>query len=123
MPTDEVKQQKYDPIAVANLLKVASAYGAHPLGEIVGQFADQLKAAQAVIIDAESRARSAQTAGDRAIADLETAQATIRSMRSGTSGLQGLIDALTAISLNPRGASKVAKDALTTFNAAKGEKV
>ena len=110
----------YDQATVVNLLKVAAAYGAHPLGEIIGQFADQLKGAQAVIADAEARARKAQSDGDRAIADLETAQATIRNLRD-RSGVTGeLITALETISHNPKGAKKIAADALAKIAKAKG---
>jgi hypothetical protein len=119
MATDTSKPAGYDPAKTRNLLQAAAAYGMHPLGEIIGGLAEQLAGTQTAISEAQQATVAANSARDRALADLETAQHTIASMRAGNTGMQTAIDALKAITINPRGASKVAKDALAKIDGGK----
>lgn len=118
MPPEETTAKKpvYDPRKVSELLKVAGAYQSHPLGEYINELAAQLTLADEQIGQAHAAMAAANSARNKAEADLDNAQATIHRMRSGATGMSELVDALKAITLNPKGAKAVATAALAKVN-------
>ncbi len=108
----------YDASKSRPLLQVARAYSNSPMGEYIGPLATQLIDAEAEIKDANTRASAAQTALARAEQDRDSALETARKLREGTAGAKDAIAALQSIALNPKGASKLAKDTLVKIGAA-----
>jgi chromosome segregation ATPase len=102
----------YDPKAVREDLKLLGAYASHPMAEFVLKLGAHLAAAQEEISAARADGAAATSARNKAEGELEAAQATIHRLRNGATGMNELIDALKAIARNPKGAAKVAKDAL-----------
>lgn len=109
----------YDFTKSKQTLKIVGAYDQHPLGGLLKELADLLRDAEKEIMDSVRRANDAESRMGKIEADLESCQQTIRRLRSGSTGMNDLVDALKSISLNPKGASKVAKTALEKTN--KGE--
>ncbi len=102
----------YNPAVTRELLRIAGAFESNPLGEFTQKLSAQLIESENEIRAANSRAATAEAARNKAEAELETATATIHRIRNGSVGMNDLIDTLTAISLNPKGAKKVADAAL-----------
>jgi chromosome segregation ATPase len=102
----------YDPNKSKSLLRIIGAYDQHPFGDTIKQLGTLLKEAEGEISEANRRASDSETRLGKVETDLEVAQQTVRRLRNGSSGLNDAIDALKSISLNPKGASKVAKTVL-----------
>ena len=107
---------KLDLAVCKNLLDASRTQADSVLGPFIIELGQQLTAAIEEIKQANQRARIAEVARVKAEAELENAQQAVSRLRSGSSGVKDAIDALTSISLNPKGASKLAKDTLAKIN-------
>lgn len=116
MPPEETKPETYNPRAVQEDLKVIGAYATHPMGEFIAKLGHYLELAQNEIVTAHRNAAAAIAARNKAEGELETARETIHRLRNGATGMAELIDTLKAISLNPKGAAKLAKETLAKVN-------
>lgn len=115
----------YEKNKARELLSIAQAHASQPNGEFVLSLADQLIGAQAEITLALGAAAQSEKELNRVTSELETAQQTIVRLRNGTAGYTEMLLALQTIAKSPKGAQKLAQQAVeaaTTTKAAEAPK-
>lgn len=109
----------YDPKKTKELLSIVGAHAAQPNGEYVQALAEQLTGAEVEIRNALGAAAQAEKEAAKATSELETAQQTIVRLRNGTAGYTEMLLALQTIAKSPKGAQKLAQQAVDAATVAK----
>lgn len=110
----------YDPQKVKNILALRANYGSTPYGEWLSEEVfPQIEAMQEEIRQSATRIAKAESERNAAEEQRDQAIATARKLRDGNSGMGELVATLQTIARQPKGASKLAKDALAKLEGAK----
>lgn len=102
----------YDSVKVRELLRSAPGHRQMPNGEYVASLAEQLSDAESALAVQAVQVRKAHEETAALQSRLDTEVENIRKLRAESQGHVGMVDALKSIAKSPKGAQKIAQQAL-----------
>lgn len=108
----EATPKGYDSVLVRELLRSAPGHRSMPNGEFVSSLAQQLSFAESALATQAVSVRKAHEETAAVQLRLDGLVVSERKLRAETQGHEQLITALQTIAKNPKGAAKVAQQAL-----------